>query len=551
MTISRRKEFPVLIVGAGPTGLTLAAALARYGVPVRIIEKKAHLSRTTKATNIMQRNQEVLSALGLLEPLRARSGVCRRMMVDGYGKTFGPRTLHLNETPFHDVLLCGQHTYEAVLADGISTWGVDVAFGTTLTKLVQTPTGVVATLEAGGVQEELQCAYVVGCDGPTGVTRTFTRHDFTPQKTGVAIRQVDCVLTWKRLSTADQFWMFYFPHGFAVVVPLPGGVHRILTIEPKDAIPARTPTLDELQAKMRVVTRDASVTLRDPDWFSYTDLSMGIAPGLRDGRVILAGDAGNPILPNGGQGMNTGIGDAFNLGWKLASVLCDGAPDALLDSYAHERHTLRTSLQNVQDKSLRYTTLVTPAWMRALIRGLGEPLLNHGGEYAMARAFSELAVHTRKSALTLEAMGKKGLRAGDRVRDAAVVQGTETTSLYTILYAGGWTLLAFTGTSASSSGASIVDALRSLGRDDLSCYIVSTASALTAPLPVLYDLDQIAHRAYGVTKPTLYLVRPDGHVAVRVAPPSVGRLVDYAATWIPRHALTRPTRAPRSLATVS
>jgi 2-polyprenyl-6-methoxyphenol hydroxylase-like FAD-dependent oxidoreductase len=541
MTISAIPHVQVLIVGAGPTGLTMATVLARYGVKARLVEKKERLSRTTKATNLMQRNQEVLYALGLLESMNDISGFCRRLMIHGYGKSFGPRIMRLNETPFHDVILCGQHNFEAVMAQALlERTNISIEFNTELKHLIQTKDGVVARLESPAGTEEVQCDYVIGCDGAAGVTRTFTKHDFTPTKTGVAIRQADCKLTWKRILSMEQLWFFYFQHGFAVIVPLPGNIYRILVIEPKKNMPEREPTLEELQAKIREVSQDDSVILSDPEWFSYTDLSMGIASGLRDGRIILAGDVGNPILPNGGQGMNSGIGDAFNLGWKLASVINDGAPEILLDTYEQERHTLRNELQNAQHKSLTYTTLITPKWMQALVRRLGDPILNLGGEYKMAQAFSELTINTRKSPLTLEMVSGRGLRAGDRVSDAEIVRGTETVKLFDILYASGWTLLAFTGTQKAHL-EEVVDAVETFERADLPCYIVSTSSRITSTVPILYDLDEVAHRAYHVTKPTLYLVRPDGHVGARVSPRNIQQLKNYARKWIPTHAFTLVT----------
>ncbi len=481
LNTSTNAHCQVLIVGAGPTGLTLATALVKYGVSVRIIERKPQLSRHTKATNVMQRNQEVLYALGRLDALNALSGFARRLIIDGYGQTFGPRTMHLNETPYHDIILCGQHNFEAVMAQGLQEAELPIEFNTELQTLTQTADSVCATLQTPSGAETLDCEYVIGCDGAAGVTRTFTKHDFPLKKTGVAIRQADCKLSWRRISSMDQLWLFYFDHGFASIIPLPGGVHRILTIEPKQNIPERNPTLEELQAKLRTITHDDSVTLTEPDWFSYTDLSMGIGTGLRDGRIILAGDVGNPILPNGGQGMNTGISDSFNLGWKLASVLKDGASDALLDSYEHERHQLRAELQNVQYQSLKYTTLVTPRWVQAAIRRLANPLLNRGGEYKMAKTFSELGINTRKSALTLETIGKRGLRAGDRVVDADVAQNGQTVRLYKLLYAGGWTLLAFTGTGVDQTQP-VADALARFARTNIPHYIVSTHSRVALVL---------------------------------------------------------------------
>lgn len=526
----------VLIVGAGPTGLTLAMILSRYGVPCRIIEKRVHPSRSTRATNLMQRSQEVLHALGVLEPIATLGGQMSRMMVHAYGKCYGPRTMHLKETPFPNVLLCGQHNFEAVMAQALERSGACIEFGTELVSLQQDKDGVSAGLKSPEGPEHARFDYVAGCDGANGITRTFTRHNFETIKTGVALRQADCKLTWRRLSTLDQLWLFYFQNGFATVVPLPGGLHRVIMVEPKAAIPERKPALEELEAKLREVTLDPSLTLSDADWFSYTDLSMGIASGLRDGRVLLAGDVGNPILPNGGQGMNTGISDAFNLGWKLASVLQAGGPSALLDTYAQERLSLRESLQKAQYSSLKYTTLVTPKAAQALMSGLAEPLLNRGGEYKMAQAFSQLSVNTRKSLLTLERAGNRGLRAGDRALDADVVLGTKSVRLYDFIYAGGWTLLAFTGTAAVSADL-VAEAIGTLDCASLPCYLVSTGSAAAA-LPALYDLelydlDETAHRVYAVIKPTLLLIRPDGYVGARVPPRESRRLKDYIAKWLP------------------
>ncbi len=164
--------------------------------------------------------------------------------------------------------------------------------------------------------------------------------------------------------------------------------------------------------------------------------------------------------------------------------------------------------------------------------GLAEPLLNRGGEYKMAQAFSQLTVNTRKSPLTLERMGGRGLCAGDRALDADVVQGTKSVRLYDTLYAGGWTLLAFTGVQPGDAGVALNAAL-ALGRPDLPCYLVSTVAGVPSGFSVLYDLDQAAHRAYGVVKPSLYLVRPDGHVGARVPPHEAERLRGYLETWLP------------------
>ena len=338
----------------------------------------------------MRRNQGFLYALGLLDRLNDMGGQMSRLVVHAYGKCLGPRTMHLKEAPFSDIVLCGQHNFEQTMARELKRLQVSIEFNTKLIDATQYEDRVVARMVKDDKEEKSEFAYMIGCDGGRGTSRRFTNLDFEITKTGVAIRQVDCRLQWRRLSTMDQMWLFYFDHGFAVVIPLPGGVHRVLCIEPKLAFPARDPTLAEMQAKLRLVADDSSLVLSDAEWYSYTDLSMGIAPAMQDGYIILAGDVSNPVLPNGGQGMNTGITDAFNLGWKLAAVLRNNAPRSLLHTYNTERHAVHSDLQKAQFNSLRYTTLVTPKIMQMAFRWLVEPLLNRGGEYAIAQIFSEL-----------------------------------------------------------------------------------------------------------------------------------------------------------------
>jgi 3-(3-hydroxy-phenyl)propionate hydroxylase len=530
---------PVLVVGAGPTGLTLAVVLARYGVPVRIIEQKSRLSRHSKASNVMQRNQEFLYALGLLQRLNETGGQMSRLMVHAYGKCFGPRTMHLKESPFRDVVLCGQHNFEQVMATELERLQVSIEFGTRLIEATQNEDGVAARIMKDDKEDKSVFAYMVGCDGGRGISRTFTNLDFEITKTGVAIRQVDCKLQWRRLSTMDQMWLFYFDHGFAVVIPLPGGFHRVLCIEPKPCFPERDPTLEEMQAKLRLVVDDPSLILADAQWFSYTDLSMGIAPAMQDGCIILAGDVSNPILPNGGQGMNTGITDAFNLGWKLAAVLRYNAPRSLLRTYDIERHAVRSALQKSQFNSLRYTTLITPKIMQTAFRWFAEPLLNRGGEYAMAQIFSELTINARESPLSLDADSNRprgGLRAGDRALDASVVLHFTSLQLYTLIYRGSWTLLLFSGCGSSTASATMHALLSQIHsrRPDLTGYVVST-EVLTEPetTNTLFDLDEAAHRVYVVDRPTIFLIRPDGHVAVRIGPSRVEILYGYLDRWAP------------------
>ena len=524
----------VLIIGAGPTGLTLAAALQRLGISFRLIEQKAQLSETSKATNLMQGTQEQMASYDLIAPILPDAGKMRRIMMHGYGVNLGPRTMHLPESVFPDILLYGQDRIEASLAQSVESRGGAIEFNTKLVALRQDENGVQADIEKAGRRLSIRAKYAVGCDGPWGTTRTFTTCDFKPVKTGRAIRQVDAKLRWKRLNSMDQMWLFYFADGFAVVVPLLDGYSRVLTIEPKENMPARNPTLVEMQDKLRVVANDDSIELTDHKWLSYTELNMGIAPGLRDGRVLLAGDAGNPILPNGGQGLNTGIQDSLNLGWKLAAVIHGEANDSLLDTYQQERLPLRQALEKVQFNSLKYTT-VTSAVMRFAVRKLGNLLLNKGGEYQMAKAFSQLGVNYRKSPLTLDRVKRGVVKAGDRLINAEIVEAEtlREVALADLFAAPVWKLVCFNG--SENDIDSLQTAIRQLETKSQLRFtpIIITTSTQT-PISnsfVYYDIDEVAHKAYQIKQPVILLIRPDQYVAVRADKANWEILETYSQRW--------------------
>ncbi|MFC4231392.1 FAD-dependent monooxygenase [Parasediminibacterium paludis] len=518
----------VLIVGAGPTGLILAAALQSLGVSIKIIELKPKLSDTTKATNLMQGTQEQLAIYNLIQPMFDISGKMSRMVMEGYGTNLGARTMHLTESPFNDVLLLGQDNIEKSLANSLSNLGVQIHFDTKLTSLIQNENGVVTTLQSVTNITTENYKYVIGCDGPWGITRTFTKCDFKPVKTDRTIRQVDAKLKWKRLNSMKQMWLFYFADGFAVVVPLLDGYYRILTIEPSENIPNRNPTLEEMKSKLIEVTKDNSIEMLEPKWFSYANLTMGIAPQIIDNKVILAGDAGNPILPNGGQGLNTGIQDSLNLAWKLADVIKNNAKTELLTTYQTERLALRIALEKIQFNSLKYTTKA-PKFMQWVVGKLGNWMLDKGGEKGMAKTFSQLNINYKKSPLTVDKIKKGSVKAGNRILDGDIIQAStlQEVSLFQQLSKPVWKLLVFDNKKQLNHLQQIDKIKGGL------LPLIITASTITTyeTAYLYYDIDELVHKIYGIHQPTILLVRPDNYVALSAKADNLKAVENYFANW--------------------
>ncbi len=507
----------VLIVGAGPTGLTLASVLTKHGLTVKIIDKQSGVSTATKATNLMQGCQEKLEIYGLLSPMYEEAGKMSRLMMYGYNRNLGPISYKRIEASYENVLLLGQQKIDGSLYESLKQSNINVLFETELIGLEQQTEFVTVTTKTSGKETSENFKYVVGCDGARSITRTYTNLNFKPISTGVTVRQVDAKLKWKRLNEIKQMWLFYFDTGFCAVIPLLDGITKFITFDSSKETPDRKPTLGEMQAKLREITGDDTATLTDPIWFSQGELLTGLAPALIDNRVILAGDSGNAILPNGGQGLNTGIQDSINLGWKLFDTVKHNANPILLKTYESERLSLRTSMEKAQNASLKYT-LTPPKFMKWFVKNVGPFLLKKGGASAMIQAFSQLGINYKKSALTVEKLKTGGIKAGYSIKDADILfaKDNKDVSLFKILLKPTWKLIYFDNGTVIKKNIALEDF--SVKFSFVNQYLISSSLKTNEDLDNLYfDIDEVAHKVYGIETPAFYLIRPDNYVAVRTS----------------------------------
>ena len=520
----------VLIVGAGPTGLALANALARLGTSFEMIEAKETISIHTKATNLMPGTLEQLNVLGLTDRMYKTGGVMTRYMIRMYGSNVGPRKMHLDESPHPNVLFLGQDLIDQNLKESLPKGGDEIHFSNRLVRLEQDDSGVTATIYANDSETQMRFRYVVGCDGPRSTTRRFSKCDFEPVKTGKYVWQADAKLKWKGLRAMKQMWLYYYDEGFGAVIHLPNDLTKVMVFEEKGRLPARLPTLEEIEQRLRDMSGDETATLTEPVWLSHGELLTGVAPALVDGRIILAGDACNPILPNGGQGLNVGIQDSLNLAWKLHDVIKGYAAPALLDTYNAERRSNRLALESVQLNTLKYT-LPAPALNRFVLRRFGNALLNRFWPL-LAKAFSQLGLAYDKSPLTLEKLGKKGIRAGHRVQDADILRASDDTevSLFQELCMPQWKLICF------DHGRQVKDL--PLLKDNHFPWIKKIVVSASYDGPsesknLYYDVERVGHQTYQIKEPTVLLVRPDNYIAARVSTNALGQIESYMAKWYP------------------
>ncbi|KAB7766496.1 FAD-dependent monooxygenase [Xanthomonas maliensis] len=528
----------VIIVGGGPIGLTTACALAHHGVDFRVFEQCRQPKPHSRANNLWARPQELLASIGVRDAIAAKAYQITQVNTLLNGRPVDPIAIADVPSPYGPVLYSGQDVIETTLTEHLASKGHALERGRKMVGVEQDAHGVTVTLATvasddedavQGAIERLRCRYLIGADGSAGTVRKQLGLDFTPEKLPNCMnRQVDAKLSWRRSTDHDHLWFFYYPHGFCGVLPVWGGYHRLFFLASDEGVPERDPTLEELQALAREVTEDPTLTLSDPIWLTHSRFQHGVSEHYAKERVFLVGDAGHLTLPAGGQGMNAGLHDAVGLAWRLAMTLAGSAGPAILQSYDNERGGEHRRLDAQQVRGFEnsvYRGAVKDAAMNLAARFLP----NIGTLIQGSADLQQLTVSYPDSQLNEDHLGgwltflrKDAPKPGERAPDADVVdRDGRSTTLFAHLYnpdgaTWGWALLAFDGRNADRL-TEIRTACAQVGdwpwvRPRL---ILGAAVASTDDPTPLYDLDNVAHAAFGLTDAALALVRPDGHIAFR------------------------------------
>ena len=350
-------ETQILIVGAGPTGLALALFLAKAGVTPRIIDKNSGPGQASRAMAVQARTLEFYRQLGFAEEvvskgipieaihLRAHDHIVSQIKIADFGKGMSPY-------PF--VLSFPQDDHERLLVAHLQAAGVEVEWETEFKELRDTGEAVGATLQKkDGTQEECTAAYMCGCDG----ARSTVREDLQLGFAGGTYDKTYFVADVEATGEAAQGHNFSFCLGaqdFLIVLPVRStGMNRLIGIVPEEFKGQENVVFDDIRP---FAEKAADIRVEKVNWFSTYRAHHRVAEHFRAGRVFVSGDAGHIHSPVGGQGMNTGIGDAVNLAWKLAAVVAGRADASLLDTYEPERIAFARSLVATTDKMFQLMT---------------------------------------------------------------------------------------------------------------------------------------------------------------------------------------------------
>ncbi|WP_448004962.1 FAD-dependent monooxygenase [Agromyces bauzanensis] len=363
-------DVDVLVVGAGPTGLTAACEALRHGLTVRIVDRKQGLSTHSKALVTHARTMEVLEIMGVA-PAMLEAGVPFAALNAHAGPRRRPTRVDLLGLPWGDTsypfwLSIPQYATEQVLERHLQHLGGTVEWGTTVLELDDLGDRVVARIDVGGEPRDVRARWVIGCDGGRSTVRDRIGVRLDRRESGVRFLLADVAGTAPLVE--DEGYAYLAPQGLLIIVPVPEpGRWRIIAhVDDAAEEPIDATYLDDLIAERTGLDFGA----HEVGWTSRFTLSHGVADAYRRGRVFLAGDAAHVHSPVGGQGLNTGIQDAHNLVWKLAEA--GRAPsragaEALLDSYERER---RATAGKMVATVARMTGLLTVR-NGAVRRGLG------------------------------------------------------------------------------------------------------------------------------------------------------------------------------------
>ena len=358
----------VLVVGAGPTGLMLATQLARRRIRARIIDRHAGPSLQTRALGVQARTLEIYSRLGVIEQALqlGKRTVGANIWAHGRRAARVPLgDIGRGQSPYPFLLILGQDDNERLLGEALHNLGMAVEWNTELTALTQESDRVIAVLkQPDGTTRELTAAWVAGCDGARSAVRELSGIRFQGAPYEDVFFVADVQMTGPMVP--DELNVYLWPKGFHLFFPMRGTDHwRIVGIVPA-ALRGRNDLTFEGVIPSIVTEAGSGLTFQQCSWFSTYRIHHRRAERFRDRRCFLLGDAAHIHSPVGAQGMNTGLQDAYNLGWKLGLVVLGRADAALLDSYEAERIPVAEALLSTTDRL--FSLVVSDRWLAGFLR---------------------------------------------------------------------------------------------------------------------------------------------------------------------------------------
>ncbi|KAJ6260904.1 6-methylpretetramide 4-monooxygenase [Drechslerella dactyloides] len=478
---------PVLVAGAGPTGLMAALWLSHLKTPFRIVDKHAFAVDTSRATIVHARTLEYYRMLGLSDRAISEGRIVEYLTLfsnlkEIMNRKFGDIGADTSKFPF--VLMYPQDLNEQLMIGELEGRGVKVEREVEVTGLVQREDGVAVSLKSSdGGAEEFDASYVLGCDGGHSTVRAHTNIKNTPgtysQRFFVADVEAEVSVGLRNVN------LCFNAEDFCLLFAMPNGRIRLAGWAP-DEVVGETFTFADVEESVK---RNTGASISKVHWFSTYNVQHGVAESFRDGRVFICGDAAHVHSPVGGQGMNTGLGDASNIAWKIAAVLAGKASPDILDTYQSERRPFAERLVSTTDRAFTIATdkgLMGKAW-RTIVMGNVVPLIGHFGfiDTLMFETVSQVRIDYTQSAMS-DRNYVGTLYAGERLPWVKFEDGTDNFESMSAL---NWQIHVYGG---------LDDEVKDWGLEN---------NIIVQDFPFSEDM-----KAKRIPKGALILVRPDGYI---------------------------------------
>lgn len=548
MTASGNSRADVLVVGAGPTGLTMACELARHGITPRIIDKAPAPSDKSKAFGIHARTLELFENMGIVDTVLGQGNICNGFDMYNHGKPLVSVVFDSLPTKYPYFLIIAQSDTERILNAHLESYGIRVEREKELVGIEREQDSLRARIRLNdGSEEFIDCSYIAGCDGAHSSVRHILDLEFKGAPYPYYWLLADCDLDWK--YPLHHMSVFIHPSGVTAYFPLYSDRGRLMFELPDAPVDEemQEPTIEDVRRLMGEREIDYR-SVGNPNWLAYFKLHHRMVDKYGDGRVFLCGDAAHIHSPIGGQGMNTGIQDSYNLAWKLALVLKGESPGSLLDSYNAERQRVGKGVVGLTDMATKMIGLHNPVLAAIRNKLIGTLSALDPVEEKLLLTLSQIEISYRESPIVVERWYqpdavegyhnyRHDLQAGERVKDYSLMSldGNGSIQLYDLLKDIRHKLLLFTGALPEDMEfdelRKIQHSLESEYKDMIDVHLIAGSDGLppdfTKMSSVWRDKGLLMHRDFGAAKSSLYLIRPDGYIGFRNEPASLSDLLEY------------------------
>jgi len=542
----KQNDYDVLIVGAGPSGLTLGLQLARYGIKFKIIDKKETFSSHSLAYAIQGSTLESLNDLGIAEGLVKLGTQVRKLNAYIKGKpSFDIDFRTEIPGPFPYMLTLEQSKMERLLAGALQQQDHHISWNAELLSFKQSATGVVAEIAQGDKKVTTTASWIVGCDGAESTVRNILGVAFQGNSYTEKFILADLAIDWPLIK--NEAYAFLHPSDLFTVVPLPNGLSRVVTtrdgIEHDGEI-----TIHDLVKKFQELVPIPG-SLSSPVWISAYNVRRRITPSMRTKRTFLVGDAAHLHSPIGGQGLNKGIQDAYNLGWKLAFFINGIVDEKFLDSYESERLPVSKAVHS--NTNLAMNIVMTHSKIGQVIRDIIAPLiLNYpAAQKQLKRIIADIPERYNNSPVLYaekdggQVLARKlkesvlgGITIGDRAHNFDLLQPKDFKrfQLLKLLQTPKHVLLLLLGEKSKEFPAYYAQfsSIKKALADFADSYFIVGEHAIDYTsfdqnlTDAFIDPDGRGHQIYHCEKPTLYLIRPDGYICFK-GEPNYEKLREY------------------------